>query len=89
MVPVRASVKELLSGLFAAIPDVYVFCVIEFFQDPAVPPFLLQDDRTSSMLRMEVSHNISVIYMALGDIQCPTLQLCFCPVCSPYVHIRE
>lgn len=89
MVPVRASVKELLSGLFDSIPGVYVFCVIELLQDPVIPPFLLQDDRTDPVLRMEVSHDISIIHMALGDIQRPALQFRLCPVCDPYVHIRE
>lgn len=89
MVPVRTSVKELLSGLFASIPGVYVFCIIELLQDSVVPPFLLQDDRTGPVLRMEVSHDINIIHMALGDVQCPSLQLCFCPVCDSYIHIRE
>lgn len=89
MVPVRTSVKELLSGLFTSIPGVYVFCVIELLQDPVIPPFFLQDDRTGPVFRMEVSHDISIIHMALGDIQCPSLQLCFCPVCDSYIHIQE
>ena len=89
MVPGCASVTELLSGLLTSIPGVYVFCVIELLQDPVVPPFLLQDDRTSPVLRMEVSHDINIIHMALGDIQRPALQFRFCPVCDPYVHIRE
>lgn len=79
MVPVRASVKELLSGLFASIPGVYVFCVIELLQDPVIPPFLLQDDRTDPVLRMKVSHDISIIHMALGDIQRPALPVSSLP----------
>ena len=71
MVSVGASIEKLLSGLLASIPAVYVFCIIELFQDPVVPAFLLEDNRAAPVFRMEPSHHISIIHMAFCDIQCP------------------
>ena len=68
MVPVGASIEELLSGLLASIPAVYVFCIIELLQDPVVPAFLLEDNRAAPVFRMEPSHHISIVHMAFCDI---------------------
>ena len=89
MVPAGTSIEKLLTGLFAAVPAVYVLCVIELLQDPVIPALLLEDDRMCPVLWMEISHRVSVIHMAFYDIQCPALQLCLCPVRNPYVRIRE
>ena len=89
MVPVGAAIGELLSGLLASIPAVYVFCIIEPLQDPVVSAFLLEDNWTAPVFWMEPSHHISIIHMAFCDIQCPSPQLRVCTIRDSYIRIRK
>ena len=88
MVPVGSSIEELLAGLLASIPAVYVFCIIELLQDPVVPASLLKDNRAAPVFRMEPSHHISIIHMAFCDIQRPPPQFRDCPILSAFQTIE-
>ena len=88
MVPVRSTIKQLLSGMFLSIPQVDVFGIIELLQHPVIPAFLLIDHWTYPVGRMKIPHCIGIVYMALGNIKNSPLLLCCSTICELDLKLR-
>ena len=88
MVPADPSVKKFFSFFRLPVTGINISGIIEFLEDPVMPADLFPVNGICPFLRMEHFHGISVVHMALTEMQSLAFPFSGNTICNMDLHSR-